>query len=226
VKVRAKGVAAASGALVSPLRLCVFGFGASMHLYLDLFRFDALRKRFFGVAPNAPLESRIGRFRGSQSCRSGAELTAIWHWWQASAMRLLGLDVGSRTIGLAVCDEAQAVATPLRTLTRRGGTADLEAVRSAMNETGAGALVLGLPLSLSGEEGEAARRVRTLGQALAEHLGCPVHYWDERFSTAEAERVLLQADVSRGKRKQVVNHLAATLILQGYLDHQAREAGA
>jgi putative Holliday junction resolvase len=135
-------------------------------------------------------------------------------------MRLLGLDVGSKTIGLAVCDEAQTVATPLRTLTRRGGTADLEAVGSVMTETGAEALVLGLPLDLSGDEGEAARRARSLGQALAGHLGCPVHYWDERFSTAEAERVLLQADVSRKKRRQVVNHLAATLILQGFLDRE------
>jgi putative Holliday junction resolvase len=136
-------------------------------------------------------------------------------------MRILGLDVGSKTIGLAVCDEARRVATPLRTLTRKGGKADLEAVESVMNETGAGALVLGLPLDLSGREGEAARRARSLGQALAERLGCPVHFWDERFSTAEAERVLLQADVSRKKRKQVVNHLAASLILQGYLDREA-----
>ncbi len=138
-------------------------------------------------------------------------------------MRLLGLDVGTKTIGVAVCDEGGVVATPLRTIQRVGGQRDVDAVAAVMRETGAEALVVGLPLELSGREGEAARRSRVLGRTLAEAIGCEVHYWDERFSTSEAERVLISADVSRRKRKQVINHVAASLILQGYLDRGASQ---
>jgi putative holliday junction resolvase len=143
---------------------------------------------------------------------------------ETNDMRWLGLDIGSRTIGVAVSDEGAVVATPLRTLDRQGGERDLRAVAEVAGETGAGGLLLGLPLALSGREGEAARRVRTLGEKLAAHLGCPVRYWDERFSTAEAERVLLQADLRRGQRKKVVNHVAAALILQSWLDSGAARA--
>ena len=136
-------------------------------------------------------------------------------------MRWLGLDIGSRTIGLAVSDEEAVVAAPLRTLERHGGERDLRSVAEVAGETGAGGLVLGLPLDLSGREGEAARRVRALGEALAAHLGCPVRYWDERFTTAEAERVLLEAALRRSQRKKVVNHVAAALILQSWLDSGA-----
>lgn len=136
-------------------------------------------------------------------------------------MRLLGLDVGTKTIGVAVSDDGGVVATPLRTLARSGGKRDLEAVAALMGEMGAEALVIGLPLELSGREGDAALRSRTLGGKLAKALGCEVHYWDERFSTSEAERMLISADVKRRKRKQVINHVAASLILQGFLDRGA-----
>ena len=137
-------------------------------------------------------------------------------------MRLIGLDVGEKTIGVAVCDEEQLVATPLRTLPRQGGKRDLQAVAGVLSECGAGAVVVGLPLELSGREGDAARRARALGAVLDAGLSeVAVYYWDERFSTVEAERVLLEADMSRKKRKKVVNHLAACIILQGYLDRLA-----
>jgi len=140
-------------------------------------------------------------------------------------MRLLGLDVGEKTIGGAVCDEEQAVATPMRTLERRGGKGDVAAVAAVLQETGAAGVVLGLPLELSGREGDAARRARILGDALGAGLeGVAIHYWDERFSTSEAERVLIEADMSRKKRKKVINHLAACIILQGFLD-RGRAAG-
>ncbi len=87
-----------------------------------------------------------------------------------------------------------------------------------MAELEAEALVLGLPLSLEGLEGMAARRVRAFGSALGEHLGCAVYYQDERYSTVEAERVLIEADLSRRRRRQVVDHVAAALILQAYID--------
>ena len=140
-------------------------------------------------------------------------------------MRLLGLDVGEKTIGVAVCDEEQAVATPMRTLERRGGKGGVAAVAAVLQETGAAGVVLGLPLELSGREGDAARRARILGDALGAGLeGVAIHYWDERFSTSEAERVLIEADMSRKKRKKVINHLAACIILQGFLD-RGRAAG-
>lgn len=137
--------------------------------------------------------------------------------WQIGAVRLLGIDLGSKTIGCAVSDEDGVIASPLRTLRRHGGQRDLDAVAAVREEVGAEAVVLGLPRELSGDEGPAARRVRRFGEALAAHLGCPVHYWDERFSTVEAERVLLEADVSRKGRAAVVDHVAAALILQGFL---------
>ncbi len=133
-------------------------------------------------------------------------------------MRLLGLDVGTKTIGVAVSDEGGVVATPLKTLSRHGGKRDVAAVRALMDETGATALIVGLPLELSGREGDAARRSRILGRQLAEQLGCEVDYWDERFTTTEAERLLIAADVRRSKRKKVIDQMAACLILQGYLD--------
>ena len=135
-------------------------------------------------------------------------------------MRWLGLDVGEKTIGLAVSDEGEVVATPLRTLARHGGKRDIEAVAAAVAETGAGGLLVGLPLDLEGNEGEAARRVRQLAEQLERQLGCPVRYWDERFSTAEAERVLLEANMRRRRRKQVIDHVAASIILQGFLDRR------
>jgi putative holliday junction resolvase len=136
-------------------------------------------------------------------------------------MRLLGLDVGTKTIGLSVCDEDGKVATPVRTLPRHGGRRDLEALEKVREELGAEGYVLGLPLDLEGEEGDAARRVRALGDLLHKQADRPVHYFDERFSTAAAERLLIEADVRRARRKEVVNHVAATLILQGFLDREA-----
>ena len=139
-------------------------------------------------------------------------------------MRLLGLDVGQKTIGIAVCDEDERVATPLKTLARRGGQADLEGVARLAEEQEIGGLVLGLPLDLNGREGDAARRVRALGAALSAQLSLSVHYWDERFSTAAAERALLEGDVRRRQRRQVVNHVAAALILQSFIDNRQEAA--
>ena len=141
-------------------------------------------------------------------------------------MRHLGLDVGTKTIGLAVSDEEGRVATPLRTLARKGGAHDVESVRQAFAEVQAGALVLGLPLGLDGREGAASKRVREFGSSLARSLGCDVHYIDERFTTVAAERVLIDADLSRRRRKTVIDHVAATLLLQLFLDRQVALGGA
>ena len=133
-------------------------------------------------------------------------------------MRVLALDLGSKTIGCAVSDAEALIATPLRTLTRRGGTRDREAVGDVVREVGAEMVVIGLPAELSGREGPAALRVRRFGDALSTELGMDVQYWDERFSTVAAERALLEADMSRKQRRQVVDHVAAALILQCFLD--------
>jgi putative Holliday junction resolvase len=141
-------------------------------------------------------------------------------------MRWLGLDIGEKTIGVAVSDEGEVVATPLRTLPRRGGSGDLEAVGQVLQEIGAGGVVLGLPLTLEGHEGDAARRVRALGSRLADHLGCPVHYWDERFTTVQAEQALLEGNVRRRRRREVVDKVAASIILQSFLDRAAGGAAS
>ena len=142
---------------------------------------------------------------------------------QIARMRLLGLDLGERTIGVALCDEGEMLATPLLTVRRQGGARDQEAIGALLAEHEIGGVVLGLPLDLKGREGVAARRVRAFGERLAQALGCRVWYWDERFSTVQAERVLLDAGMRRARRKQVVDKVAAAVILQSYLDARGGE---
>lgn len=139
--------------------------------------------------------------------------------------RVLGLDVGSKTIGVAVSDELRIAAHPLVTIARAGTPADCEAVAALVRDNQAAAIIVGLPLELSGAAGRRAERVRIFIQALALHLAdaVPIHEWDERFSTAGAERALLDADLSRRRRKQVIDKQAAAYILQGWLDQPAEE---
>lgn len=126
---------------------------------------------------------------------------------------------------MAVSDEDEVVATPVRTLQRRGGARDVEAVVELARDLEAAALLLGLPLELDGGEGAAARRVRALGRQLEARVSCAVEYWDERFSTVAAERALLEADMSRRRRKQVIDKVAAAVILQAFLDARGAPGG-
>ena len=137
-----------------------------------------------------------------------------------TSVRVLGLDVGSKTIGVALSDELGFAAHPVETLQRQGTAADAARVRALVEDRGAVAVVVGLPLEMSGEVGPRAKRVRVLIDALRDTLGeaVPVHEWDERFSTTAVERVLIEGDVSRKKRKQVIDKQAAAYILQGWLD--------
>lgn len=142
-------------------------------------------------------------------------------------MRALGLDVGSKTIGVAVSDPGGTIATPREVLARRGHAEDAAAVAAIARAADARAVVVGLPLELDGSTGHRARQVErfiaALEPALRDVPGSPrVHTWDERFSTAGAERGLLDADVSRARRKQVIDAAAAQFILQGWLDGQRR----
>lgn len=139
-------------------------------------------------------------------------------------MRVLGLDVGSKTIGIAVADPTGTIASARVTLGRRGHAADAAAIAAMAREESAGAVVVGLPLELDGTVGHRARLVQNFVAALEPALkDIPVHTWDERFSTAAAERTLLEADVSRARRKRSVDALAAQFILQGWLDARARQ---
>jgi putative Holliday junction resolvase len=137
-------------------------------------------------------------------------------------MRVLALDVGSKTIGLAMTDEAMIAAHPLGVLQRIGHSGDALAVAQVVHEHGVTDVVVGMPFELSGKLGHRARRVQVFIAALRAALPAAVqlHEQDERFTTAEAERVLIAADVSRARRRGVIDQQAATLILQGWLDAQ------
>jgi putative Holliday junction resolvase len=132
--------------------------------------------------------------------------------------RLMGLDVGSRTIGVAVSDLLGFTAQGITTIRRRSLEYDLDELAKLVQEYGVQAFVLGLPLNMNGSEGESAERARLLGDSLKERFDLPVYFQDERLSTVAAQRTLIAGDVSRKGRKQVVDKLAAVFILQTYLD--------
>ncbi|HHN75514.1 MAG TPA: Holliday junction resolvase RuvX [Acidobacteria bacterium] len=134
--------------------------------------------------------------------------------------QILGIDVGTKTLGLAVSDAGQTVALPLRTLARRSFRADLAALGEVLGEREIREVVVGLPLNLDGSPGAMSEACEKLAAALEARFGVQVHRWDERMSTVSAERALLEADVSRRKRRKVIDKLAATLILQGFLDRR------
>ncbi|MBI5481254.1 MAG: Holliday junction resolvase RuvX [Deltaproteobacteria bacterium] len=140
-------------------------------------------------------------------------------------MRALGLDVGSKTIGVAVSDELGLCAHGLKTLRRQGMKRDVAAVLEIVQERAVETLVVGLPYDLEGKVGPRAERVLAFVAELRAAAAPPIETWDERFSTALAERVLLEADLSRRRRKAVIDRAAAAVILQGWLDHRSRGSG-
>jgi putative Holliday junction resolvase len=132
-------------------------------------------------------------------------------------MRIAALDVGDARIGVAVSDELGMTAQGIGVVRRVGGQRDLEALRAMLAPYAPERLVVGLPLDMRGTEGRQATRVRAFAARAGEHLGLPVEFFDERLTTWEAERTLIEADVSRRRRREVVDQVAATIILQGYL---------
>jgi len=133
--------------------------------------------------------------------------------------RLLGLDPGSKTIGLALSDPGLTVASPLETIRRRKFREDAAALIRLIEERGVGGLVIGLPVNMDGTEGPRCQSARQFAANLLERVDIPIVFWDERLSTAAVERVLVQeADMSRQRRKDVVDKMAAAYILQGALD--------
>ena len=136
-------------------------------------------------------------------------------------MRILGLDVGERRIGVAVADERARVALPVTVVERRELPADLDAIARLAEEQGAEAVVVGLPISLNGSLGPQAQAVKAFGQELAARLSVPIEYWDERLSTVEAQRRLASAGRKGPKAKARRDAAAAAIVLQSYLDAQA-----
>jgi putative Holliday junction resolvase len=133
-------------------------------------------------------------------------------------MRTMGLDVGTRTIGVAVSDELGITAQGVTTIRRVGPKKDVAELKRLIADHSVTRIVVGLPLNMDGTEGPRALASRELGDVLATETGLPIDYQDERLSTVEAQRVLIAADVSRKKRKGVIDQVAASIILQGYLD--------
>lgn len=144
---------------------------------------------------------------------------------RAANTRLLGLDVGTRTVGLALSDGLLMVATPLQTLRRTRFARDAAALQGIVAENEVGGLVIGLPVSMDGREGPRCQSVRQFARNLDGHMDVPMAFWDERLSTAAVERMLIdEVDMSRRRRRQVVDKLAAAYILQGALDAIAAAA--
>ena len=136
---------------------------------------------------------------------------------------LLALDVGERRIGVAISDPGESFALPLRTIDRTDSLHDdLEAILEIAREYGAATIVVGDPIALSGERGIAAQKMDAFVAVLAKAFGGPIERVDERMTTAQVTRTLLDADVSRKKRKRVVDQLAAALILDSYLARRKR----
>lgn len=129
-----------------------------------------------------------------------------------------GLDLGTKTIGVAVSDRGLSLATPRPVIRRTKFTADAQALLALLEKENAGAIILGLPLNMDGSEGPRAQATRAFARNLAQKTDIPVAFWDERLSTVAAERSLIEQDVSRAKRADRIDSAAAAFILQGALD--------
>jgi putative Holliday junction resolvase len=135
-------------------------------------------------------------------------------------LRVLGLDIGSRRIGVAVSDELLIVATPVGFV--QPGARDRDEFKAIVDRYGIGQLVAGIPKNMSGKEGPQAADVRKYANALARDLALPITYWDERLTSVIAERSLISGGRSRTQRKQEIDAAAAAVMLQGYLDSRRR----
>jgi putative Holliday junction resolvase len=136
-----------------------------------------------------------------------------------AGMRLLGLDVGTKTIGLAVSDSRRVIATPLETIRRRNFRTDTARLFALIDARAVGGLVVGLPLTLDGGDGPRTQSVRQFARNLLALRDLPVAFWDERLSTAAVTREMISHDMTRRRRAEIVDRVAAAYILQGCLDY-------
>ena len=132
--------------------------------------------------------------------------------------RLMALDLGTKTIGIAISDGLQMTATPIETIKRKKFTLDAERIDALIAENAIVGLVIGLPLNMDGSEGPRAQSTRAFARNLANRTALPIVFWDERLSTAAVTRTMIEADLSRARQAEVVDKLAASYILQGALD--------
>ena len=139
-----------------------------------------------------------------------------------AGMRLLGLDVGSKTIGLALSDSRRVIATPIATIRRRNFWADTSRLIALIDERSVGGLVIGLPLTLGGGDGPRTQSVRQFARNLLALRDLPIAFWDERLSTAAVTREMIAHDMTRRRRAAIVDRVAAAYILQGCLDYLGR----
>ncbi len=140
-------------------------------------------------------------------------------------MRILSLDVGEKKIGIAISDALGITAQPLQTIRRDGQNSYLRLLQAVIAEKNVTKVIVGLPLNMNGTEGRVARGIYEFVDRLRENVSVPVQLWDERLTTMEAERILLQADVSRKRRKKADDAIAAQLILQSYLNSHRSDEG-
>jgi putative Holliday junction resolvase len=136
---------------------------------------------------------------------------------------LLGLDLGEKTIGLALSDTTQMIATPLSTIKRSKFTRDAENLATIIKEHQIGGLIIGLPINMDGSEGPKCQSVRQFAANLLDRMDVEIAFWDERLSTVAVTRTMIEADISRAKQKQAVDKMAAAYILQGALDFLANQ---
>lgn len=137
-------------------------------------------------------------------------------------LRVMGLDLGTKTIGLAISDVERRISSPLETIRRSKFQTDAAALLQHIAHHKIGALIIGLPLNMDGSEGPRVQSTRAFVRNLEKLTPVPIHYWDERLSTAAVTRTLLEADTSRARRAELVDKMAAAYILQGALDRLQR----
>lgn len=138
---------------------------------------------------------------------------------------LMGLDLGTVTIGVALSDLRWRVASPLETVKRKKFTVDAQALEAVIAKREVGGIILGLPRNMDGSEGPRAQSTRAFARNMAARVDLPIGFWDERLSTVAAERALLEADISRKRRAERIDNIAASYILQGALDRLANLRG-
>ena len=137
--------------------------------------------------------------------------------YSAPLGRVLALDVGTKRIGLALSDETRLLSQPLKTLRRQSPPEDVRAISDVVKEWDVREIVLGLPLHMNGDLGEMGKKVLAFRDLLQTKINIPIETWDERLTTAEAERLMIEGGARRDKRKEVIDQIAASLILKGYL---------
>ena len=137
-------------------------------------------------------------------------------------MRIMGLDLGEKTIGVALSDPMGMIARGVEVIKRKTMEEDVKYLFALLKEYEVEKIVLGLPLNMNNTEGPGAKMARDFGRKLTSETGIPVVFWDERLTTVAAEKILLEADMSRAKRKKVIDKMAAVFILQNYLDKESR----